>query len=158
MLRPNSMAKSRVARALVMGGLAVGTLDALDALIFFGLRGVRPIRIFQSIASGLLGRAAFAGGYRTALLGAGLHYFIAFVIVCTYVLASRRLRTLTRAPLFWGPVYGVAVYLVMNLIVLPLSAAGRPTFVWPVVLNGVLIHIFGVGLPSALAARRAGGL
>lgn len=48
------------ARAIVYGGLVVGTLDILDAVIFFGLwRGVAPIRIFQSIASGLLGRAAF---------------------------------------------------------------------------------------------------
>ena len=42
-------------RAILYGGLVVGTLDALDALIFFGLRGVAPIRIGQSIAAGVLG-------------------------------------------------------------------------------------------------------
>jgi hypothetical protein len=41
----------------------------------------------------------------------------------------------------------------MNFIVLPLSAAGEPALVLPVVVNGLLIHIVGVGIPSALFAR-----
>jgi len=56
-----------------------------------------------------------------------------------------------------GMAYGIGVYLVMNLIVLPLSAAGRPASVPVAVLNGVLIHMFGVGVPSCLAARAAYG-
>ena len=72
--------------ALLFGTLTVGTLDILDAIVFFGIRNhVAPIRIFQSIAAGLLGRAAFSGGIRTALLGALLHYFIAFSIVAVFV-------------------------------------------------------------------------
>jgi hypothetical protein len=144
-------------RALLFGTLAVGTLDILDALVFFGLRGAAPIRILQSIAAGLLGRAAFAGGWRTAALGLALHFFIAFVVVLVFMLAARRVRALTRAPLAFGLLYGVAVYLVMNLVVVPASAAGgaRTWPAWPVVLNGVLIHMFGVGLPAALAARAA---
>jgi hypothetical protein len=55
------------------------------------LRGTRPgsIRIRQSIASGLLGRHAFAGGWQTAALGVLLHFFIAFVIVLVFVLVAR---------------------------------------------------------------------
>lgn len=144
------------ARAIVYGGIAVGTLDALDAVIFFGLwRGVAPIRIFQSIASGLLGRASFQGGLTTAFLGGVLHYFIAFAIVTVYYAASRRLTLLTRRPVLAGAVYGVLVYLFMNLVVLPLSAANRAPFVLPVVLNGLFIHVVGVGLPSALFSRAA---
>jgi hypothetical protein len=143
------------ARAIVYGTLTVGILDAADAVVFFGLRGVRPGRIFQSIAAGLLGRASFSGGWRTAALGVLLHFLIAFVIVLTFVLASRQLSWLRRQPIVSGLIYGVAVYLVMNLIVLPLSAVGRPTFVVPVVINGLLIHMFGVGLPSSLFARAA---
>ncbi len=144
-----------VARAVFLGTLTVGVLDLADALIFFGLRGVRPIRIFQSIASGLLGRTAFSGGMRTAVLGAALHFFIAFAIVATFMVASRYLRVLRRAPVSTGLLYGLAVYLFMNLVVLPLSAAGRGPFSWPVAINGVLIHLVGVGLPSSLFARAA---
>ena len=82
-----------------------------------------------------------------------LHYFIAFAIVAAFVGASRYLPMLTRAPILSGLVYGVAVYLVMNLVVLPLSAAGRPSFPWPILVNGLLIHMLGVGLPSSLFAR-----
>jgi uncharacterized membrane protein len=142
-------------RVLLTGALVVGTLDLADAIIFFGLRGVKPIRIPQSIASGLLGRSSFTGGIPTALLGVLLHYFIAFGIVATYYLASRRIRALTRDPVICGIAYGILVYCVMNLVVVPLSAAahGRPSP--PVFINGILIHMFGVGLPSALIVRRA---
>ena len=143
-------------RALLVGTLAVGVLDILDAIVFFGLRGAQPVRILQSIAAGLLGRAAFAGGWRTAALGLALHFFIAFMIVLVFLVASRRLRLLTRHPVITGLIYGIAVYLVMTFVVVPASAAGgRGLPAWPVAVNGVLIHMFGVGLPASLAARAA---
>jgi hypothetical protein len=146
---------ARTGRAILYGGLAVGALDLLDALVFFGARGVRPVRIFQSIAAGLLGRAAFQGGARAAILGICLHFFIAFTIVTTFVLASRSVPVLTRRPIVSGILYGLAAYVVMNYVVIPLSAAARGPFVLPVFINGVLIHAFGVGLPSAIFARWA---
>ena len=144
-------------RAVLYGTMAVGVLDLLDAFVFFGLRsGVRPIRILQSIAAGLLGRAAFSGGWRTAALGLALHFFIAFVVVLVFVTASRWLPALRRHAVVAGVLYGIAVYLTMTFVVVPASAAGGGTPSWPVAMNGVLIHLFGVGLPAALAARAAG--
>jgi hypothetical protein len=70
-------------RAIAYGALVVGALDLLDALIFFRLRGAAPIRICQSIAAGLLGRAAFQGGAATAVRGVAVHFFIATCIVVT---------------------------------------------------------------------------
>jgi len=146
-------------RAILYGTLVVGTLDAVDAIVFFGMRGVRPAGIFQAIASGLLGHSAFEGGAATTGLGVALHYFIAFGIVAVYSLASGWMPTLHRRPVPYGMLYGLLVYGVMNLIVVPLSAVARGPMSAPVVLNGVLIHIIGVGLPSALFARwgRGGG-
>ena len=143
------------ARALLYGTLIVGILDGLDAVVFFGLRGAQPIRIFQSIASGLLGRQAFAGGLATAALGLALHFFIAFTIVAVFLFASRCIPALVRAPVVSGILYGLAVYFVMNYIVLPMSAVTPGRFVWPVFINGILIHMFGVGLPASLVARAA---
>lgn len=143
------------AKAILYGALVVGALDLLDAVVFFGLRGVAPVRIFQSIASGLLGRAAFQGGVATALLGIALHFFIAAGVVVTFYVASLRLPALVRHPVVAGLLYGLAVYAVMNYVVLPLSAAGRGPFALPVFVNGVLIHAFGVGLPTALFVRAA---
>jgi len=143
-------------RALLFGTLVVGILDLADAFIFFGVRGgARPVRILQSIASGLLGRAAFSGGLGTAVLGAALHFFIAFMVVATFFVASRYVAILRRSPVWSGLIYGIVVYLVMNFVVLPLSAASRGAFAWPVVANGLIIHMVGVGLPSSLFARAA---
>ena len=143
-------------RALLYGTLAVGVLDITDAFVFFWLRsGVRPVRILQSVAAGLLGRASFSGGWRTAALGLALHFFIAFVVVLVVLLASRVLPVLTRYAIPAGLLYGIAVYLTMTFVVVPASAAAGGVPPWPVALNGVLIHMFGVGLPAALAARAA---
>jgi uncharacterized membrane protein YagU involved in acid resistance len=143
-------------RRVLIGGLVVGGLDLLDAIVFFGLRnGVPPVRIFQSIAAGVQGRAAFSGGVPSAALGILLHFFIALVIVGVYLVASRSLPVLIRHWIVCGILYGIAAYFFMNYVVIPLSATARGAFAWPVFVNGLAIHMFGVGLPAAwFAARR----
>lgn len=147
------------AQAIFFGGLTVGVLDILSAILFWYFRtGAKPIVIFQSVASGLLGReAARAGGIPTAVLGGALHFFIATTIVAIYVLASRRLDLLARRPVLCGLLYGVVAYFVMSYVVVPLSAAnftgGIPP--WPVFLFGIIGHALFVGLPGALFAARA---
>jgi len=136
--------------SIVYGGLVVGSLDAIDAIVIFGLRGATPVRVFQGIAAGFLGRASFQGGLRTALLGLAVHFFIAFSIVITYYVASRRLSILIRRPVICGAVYGVLVYFFMNRIVIPLSAIGTTAFSLPLFINGIAIHILGIGIPAAL--------
>lgn len=140
-------------KALLLGGLTVGVLDGLDAVVFFGLRGVTPTRVMQSIASGLLGGQAYQGGIATAALGVLLHFGIALAVVAVYYLASRRFPALSRHPLALGPVYGLLVYGVMNFLVIPLSAAVTGPRTLPVVINGLLIHALGVGLPAAVFTR-----
>ena len=138
------------------GALVVGVLDGLDAMIFFGLRGAAPHRIFQSIASGILGGAAFQGGAATTVLGVVLHFLVAFLIVLTCFVLSGFLPVLVERPIAAGAAFGVTAYIVMNYVVIPLSAMARggpPP--WPVLINGVLIHVFGVGIPCAMFARRA---
>jgi hypothetical protein len=75
---------ARALLALAGGTLVVGTLDALDAIVFFGLRGATPRRIFQSIAAGVLGRSAFEGDRSAEWLGLALHYVIALLIVLVF--------------------------------------------------------------------------
>jgi len=86
-----------------------------------------------------------------------LHWCIATTIVLVYHVASTRFSTLRRQPWLYGPIYGIGVYCVMNYVVLPLSAAGAPRLVLPVVVNGLFAHVFFVGMPSALFARLALG-
>jgi hypothetical protein len=63
---------SKPAYILLLGGLVVDLVDGLDAIVFFGFRGVTATQIMQTIASGLLGPGAYQGGMVTAALGVGL--------------------------------------------------------------------------------------
>ena len=141
---------------ILRAGLLSGTLDITDALVFYGFRGVRSMAILQSIASGLLGRAAFKGGVSTAVLGLLLHFFIAFTASAVFYFAARKLVFLRRHAVMWGLLYGGAIYLVMNFIVVPLSAVPGPRpAISPIpFINGVLAVVLLVGLPISLIVSR----
>lgn len=142
--------------AIAVGGLLAGTLDILAAFAMSWPR-VGPARVLQSIASGLLGRAAYQGGARTAALGLLLHFVIALGAAAVYYAASRQWPVLWRRPVACGLAYGVVVYLVMNLVVVPLSQIGFRLPPWQTVALLVVIHMVCVGLPIALATARAPG-
>ena len=142
--------------AIIGGGIVVGSLDITYAILFWSFRGVTPTRVFQSVAAGVLGRESFNLGMKSALLGAALHYFIAFSIVIVYYIASKWLPLLIEHAVICGIVYGIGVYVVMNYVVIPLSNAARPkTFNLLWVSCSVIVHMFLIGLPAALFARTA---
>lgn len=140
---------------MVWGGLLAGTLDAVDGVAAFGLKGMSPIQVLQYIASGLLGVASFQGGLKTAGLGVLLHYFIAFAVAAVYYAASLKFPPFYVHPWKWGLAYGVAVYLFMNYLVLPLSAVPKSPFSVALFLNGVIGHAIFVGLAIAWCAHRS---
>ena len=109
----------------------------------------------RGIASGLLGRSALQGGSGVWILGLVLHFFIAISAATVYYAASRMLPFLREYPLICGPFYGIAVWIVMNLVVLPLSAIhARGPIARGALAQGLLVHMFLVGLPIALSVRR----
>src|SRR3954452_4928897 len=87
--------RPRALDTILYGGLVVGVLDGLFALIFYGLiLGVKPLRIFQSVAAGLLGKASYDGGIPTFLLGILLHFIVASCIAAVYYVVSLKLPVL----------------------------------------------------------------
>lgn len=141
--------------AILAGGLVAGALDLTYATVFSAFRGVPAARVFQSVASGLLGEAAYEGGFATAVLGVCLHFLIMLVAAASYFVASRRFAFLRRRPLVAGAVFGVCMYAVMTFVVLPVSAFPHVITFTPlrVTLN-LLVHMFLVGGPIAWAASR----
>jgi hypothetical protein len=147
------MKNSRAFRAILIAGLIVGVLDISSAFIIWWHRGVGSRRGLQGIAAGLLGATSYNGGLVTAGLGLALHFFVAFVVVSVFYLASRKIEFLTIHPVVSGVLYGLAVYIVMYWFVLPTVF---PTFrhrLWNDLL-AVAIHISLIGLPCALIVRR----
>jgi hypothetical protein len=146
--------KSTPLLAVVWGGLACGVLDITAALVVYGYFGAKPLRLLQGIAGGLLGPRTYSGGIATALLGLLCHFVIAFSVAAVYVAASRVMPFLVRHAVVSGALYGMVVYFFMNRIVVPLSAAAKFPFSLKMMIIGVVIHIFCVGLPISLATRR----
>jgi hypothetical protein len=143
--------KKDLTTAAIGGGIG-GLCDAIYATTMWGLGA------WQGVASGLLGKASFDGGNSTIALGLVLHFFIAFVMALVYVKASHRLPILTSRPLLIGVLYGLVLYVVMNFVVVPLSAIGfRPPTLMGVV-KSLPPHILFVGPAIALVtAWRARG-
>jgi len=137
-------------------GLFAGTLDITDNLIFNQLRGITPKIVFQYITSGLIGLQAFRGGLASVALGVAIHYTIALIWTAAFFAASRKLAILSRRPVLSGLVYGGAIYLIMNFIVLPLSRVPHPRSAVTIAsrVNGVLALLFFIGLPISLLVRR----
>jgi hypothetical protein len=138
-------------------GLVAGTLDITENIVFNTFRGTTPWRIFQFIASGLLGMRSFQLGWVSVALGVAIHYAIALAWTAIFYIAATTFNfsMLTRRPIFSGLVYGVAVYVVMNFVVLPLSAVPpRPAPATLVArINAVLALMFCIGLPVAVLVR-----
>jgi hypothetical protein len=148
--------RPRALETILYGGLVVGILDGLFALIFYGLiLGAQPLRIFQSVASGLLGKVSYEGGIPTFLLGLLLHFVVASCIAAVYYAASRKLPVLIHHAVICGLLYGMLAYLVMNYVVIPLSASKPGAFSLRLFLPAFIGHAFLVGLPVALLARRS---
>src|ERR1044072_1689261 len=142
---------------VLIGGLVAGTLDITYACVFWALKaGVPPQRIFQSVAKGVLGAAAFTSGAASAALGLFLHYFIATTMSIVYYLIAQSWRALVERPLVFGAAYGGVLYIVMTYIVVPLSAArggGSGGTLW--VALSIIVHALLIGVPIALFSRKA---
>ncbi|MGI8438504.1 MAG: hypothetical protein ACR2NX_16645 [Chthoniobacterales bacterium] len=145
----------RALKAILLGGAIAGACDITYAITFWAFRGVAPTRVLLSVASGLLGANAFKGGHGIAFLGLALHFLIALIWAALYILVAQKIPLLTRRAFLCGLVYGAFIFAVMNLVVLPLSAFPRKvTFPFLATSTGLLVHIFLIGLPIALAARK----
>jgi hypothetical protein len=145
---------SKAYQGILLGGLIAGTLDITAAFVDSGLRGRSPIVVLQAVASGFLGESSFRDGLPSAALGFGSHFLIAFGAATVYYMASRKLKFLLQRPIVCGLLYGVAIYLFMNVVVVPLSAVPFK-FSYPplAVMIGLAVHMLGIGLPISLAIR-----
>lgn len=143
--------------AIVWAGLLCGAMDITAAFVVYGYYGLRPIPLLQGIAAGVLGPRAWNGGLPAAALGLLCHFVIALGAAAVFFVMSRWAPFLLQHAVFSGAVYGIAVYFFMNRIVVPLSAARKYPFSLKMMIIGVVIHIFCVGLPIALVIRRVSG-
>lgn len=121
-LFPTRALVARAAWAVLVGGLVAGTIDIGAAALISHLD---PRVILRFIAGGLQGKSALHGGAASAWLGLVLQWGMGILIAAIFVFAALRLRWMTSRWFLAGLVYGVIVFVVMNYVVLPLSAWHR---------------------------------
>jgi hypothetical protein len=141
---------------IFLAGLTAGVLDITAAFLSWAPKGIKPIQILQGIASGLLGPRSFHGGWGTGALGTMFHFLIAFSAAGVFYAASRKLTFMTLRPILSGVLYGIAVYIFMYWVVMPLSAYHKPPFSISATVIAIITHIVCVGLPISLIVRRLG--
>jgi hypothetical protein len=142
-------------KAVLWAWLLAGTLDISAAVIFYAHASrVQTMRLLQGIASGVLGDKAFTGAFETAMLGLALHYAIALIWTLVFLVIVRRVTGRFTNLFVVGMAYGVIVWIVMNLIVLPLSNVRHAPIYLPQAIIGAVILMFCIGLPIALTVGR----
>ncbi len=141
-------------KRLLLTGLIAGTLDILSAYVNGFIRtGHISRKMFQYIAGGAIGlKNSLNGGLPVILLGVFIHYFIAFLFTFFFFVLYRKNRFFGLNKFVAALVYGIFIWTVMNLIVLPLSALPPGTIKPGNALLDCLILAAMIGLPCAISA------
>jgi hypothetical protein len=140
---------------VLKAGLLVGTLDIIAAGLHYALQtgGKPPWPVLLYIASGIFGPEAFRGGIALMLAGLFLHYCIAFAFTAFFYWKFNRLRRYARSTILLGVGYGLLIWAVMNLVVVPLSNVPPQPFALGNALINVAILIICMGIPLAVMAN-----
>ena len=146
---------SSAIKTILLSGFVAGTLDILGAFTVYGyiIANVPAFRVLQAVAAGVYGNTAFTGGSAMAAYGLLFHYCIALFFSVVYFFAFSKLASLRKYPVAGGVVYGVVVWCIMNLVVLPASNAAAQPFQWSSFMWSVGLIVFFVGLPIALVTH-----
>jgi hypothetical protein len=143
-------------RTIVLGGMYIFIIQTIHMWIVPVLIQKNPfIAAWQYIASGALGMVAFEGGIATALLGVIFHLIISFVIAGVFILGAERIPLLRRNLIVGSLLYGFGVFIVMHMIVTPLSATPplpAPTLPW--LIEAIIEHTLLVGLALGIIVQR----
>ena len=135
-------------RAILVSGLIAGTLDIGAASL---INSLSPVVILHFIATGILGKAALSAGADAAWLGLILQWAMSVIIAAIYFIVTAWLPTLRRKWVQGGLLSGVVIFLVMNFVVVPLSAA-------PVTFRDAVMHIHVLKAAENLVAMFVFGL
>jgi hypothetical protein len=148
--------KSKVGTVL-LSGLVAGTLDIITPILIYAviLQKTTAVKILQSIASGVFKKDAYSGDPKMAFYGLGFHFIIATIFALFYFIIYRYIPFLKNNTLISGFAYGIFVWIVMNLIVLPIVFPILPAkqLDFPLLLS-ILILMFCIGLPIAFITKK----
>ena len=140
-------------KPIAVATAVAGTLDILFAMILTVLFGREIGGMLRYVGSGPFPQATKMG-VNGAILGLLVHFALMAIMAAVYVLAAQRLPASLQRPIQWGVLYGLATYVVMNWLVVPMRF-DMPLPPSPLSMATQLFaHIVLVGLPIALVTAR----
>jgi uncharacterized membrane protein YagU involved in acid resistance len=151
----NSKPKPDSIQTIIFAGVAAGLLDGVEASVMLNIKlGLNPGQVMQYVASGLFGQAAFKGGVPMILIGILLHFGIAITTTVIYFFIYPKIKILRYSPIMSGLLLGLCAWIVMNLIVVPLSKTPPTQFGADDIMIGIIWHMILVGLPISFIIKR----
>lgn len=136
-------------------GLLVGTLDICTAMAnYYISTGENPVMVFKYISSGIVGMEAFSGDTGIVVMGLLLHYVVALLFTAFFFILSHNIKSLSKHKFFTGIIYGIFIWAVMNLLVVPLSNTPKSPFNMFNATKEMLILIIMIGLPLSFLSDR----
>jgi hypothetical protein len=147
--------RSTALKTILLSGLAAGILDATAGVIVYYIWfGFNPLQVLQFIAAGVYGPAAINGGAGMILAGLFFHFLIAYVVAAIYFYAYPTIIFLNKYKIIAGLVYGLAIWVVMNLLILPYTNLPAAPFDLGLAVTGIIWHMLLIGLPIALITAK----
>jgi hypothetical protein len=140
-------------RPIAIASAISGTLDILFAMILTVAFGREVPNMLRYVASGPF-PAATGMGIAGAWLGLIVHFALMAVMATALMVAVSHRPRLARNPIILGIAYGLATYVVMNIIVVPLRFGTPLPPKTLSIVTQLFAHIVLVGIPMALIARR----
>lgn len=137
---------------LLMAGLAGGAVDFVYPSVMALSRGRPMTRPWRAVASGWLGSAA-QEGVGPVILGIATHFGIAICMAAAYIHLARRVPVVAARPWATAPIYGLILYAIMYLGVVPLRFGNPWRWQGWVSALDILAHV-GVALAIVAVATR----
>lgn len=146
---------SSPAKAILWSGLIAGVLDSLAGVVVYYIYfGLNPLQVLQFIASGIYGPAAINGGVFMIVVGLFFHFVIAYTVAIIYFIAYPRIAILRDQKIIAGLLYGLGIWVVMNVMILPYSNIPKSPFDLSLAIVGIVWHMVLVGIPIALITSK----
>lgn len=138
-------------KIILVAGFIAGSLDIGAAFLDYYINtGKGPENVLKFISSGIFGKTAFNEDPFMIWFGLLLHFIIAFVFTILFFILYQRIKFLRISVLLSAIIIGIVIWLIMNLIVVPLSNTPKFLFKPGNAIKAALILICAIGLPMIL--------
>jgi hypothetical protein len=142
-------------KSIALTTLIAGTMDITAACTQAYLSAnVMPDRVLKYVASGVFGKAAFAGGLDMMAWGLFFHFIIAFSCVVCFFLAYPKLPLLEKSVLLNSVLIGLVAWTVTARLIVPMSQVPQSPFQLSKAIVAASILVVCIGFPIAYNARQ----